>query len=327
MINIIVWGMGSRAEKFIDRIKSWKREDEYKISAITDSSVKETGGSFNDVPILSKENWSNIEPDCIVICASGYEKEISKVINNLYGKEMKYYTPIDDDLYTDVFFKKQTDMMQKENDLYNIFKNSKHKYTIKVLNYFDVYDKWFSRFRDTDVVVCEVGIYRGGSLQMWKEYFGKNATIIGVDISEECKKFEEDQIHVEIGSQNDVNFWNYIKEKYPKIDILIDDGSHMNEHQILTFESMFPHISDNGIYLCEDVDTSYWEDYGGGYKKEGTMIEYAKDCIDVIHASYFDSHNLINNITDMYGIHFYDNMVLIEKKNVLPCIVIRKENK
>ena len=63
-------------------------------------------------------------------------------------------------------------------------------------HYFDIYDKYFSQYRDTDVVFVEIGIYQGGSLQMWKEYLGPKIMIYGIDINPECKKFEDEQIEV-----------------------------------------------------------------------------------------------------------------------------------
>lgn len=294
--------------------------EECEIVAITDSLTERTNGSFFGIPVYSFEEWCEVSTDCIVVCANGYEEEISKIINKLSGENKKYYTPYDSSLYTEVLYVNRVNMMLKENDLFKIFKLHEHNNSVKWLHYFDIYDKWFSKYRNTDVVVCEIGVNEGGSVQIWKDYFGKDATIIGIDILEECKKYEEEQIHIEIGSQADINFLNYIKSKYPRIDILIDDGSHINEHQILTFENMFSHISNGGVYLCEDLHTSYWENYGGGYKKEQTMIEYVKNFIDIQNANYFDSSNLSCSYNDMnmcYGLHFYDSMVLIEKNIVL----------
>jgi hypothetical protein len=73
----------------------------------------------------------------------------------------------------------------------------------------------------------------------------------------------------------------------PRIDIVIDDGGHTMKQQIATFEEMFPRIDGNGVYLCEDMITSYWPDYGGGLRKRGTFVEYSKafiDCINAWHA-------------------------------------------
>ena len=151
-----------------------------------------------------------------------------------------------------------------ENDLFKYWVQKEHRCLYKWFHYFPIYEKWFKDFRDTDLVFVEVGVYNGGSMQMWKDYFGKKAKIIGIDIDKRCKQFEEDQVTIEIGSQEDVNFWNAFKQKYPRVDILLDDGGHTMNQQIVTFMQMFPHIKDGGIYMCEDCHTSYWENYGGG---------------------------------------------------------------
>lgn len=151
-----------------------------------------------------------------------------------------------------------------QGDLIKFWLFEDHRLSTKWLNYFPVYEKWFSPYRGKDMVFVEVGVWKGGSIQMWKNYFGKDAKIIGIDINPDCKKFEDEQISIEIGSQDDAKFWASFKEKYPRVDILLDDGGHMMNQQIVTFREMFPHIKDGGLYMCEDCHTSYHEIFGGG---------------------------------------------------------------
>ena len=66
-------------------------------------------------------------------------------------------------------------------------------------NYFDVYERYFAAFRDKEVVILEIGVFHGGSLQMWKSYFGDKAKIYGIDINPRCKELEEENIHIFIG--------------------------------------------------------------------------------------------------------------------------------
>lgn len=164
----------------------------------------------------------------------------------------------------------------------------------------------------------EIGVAKGGSLQMWKDYFGKGAQIIGVDIEKGTKDFEEESIRIEIGSQSDRDFLKSLKEKYPKIDIFIDDGGHTMEQQIITFEEMFPHISYGGVYLCEDLHTSYWEECGGGYRYPNTYIEYSKNFIDYIHAWHSRTNALQENkySRSMHSLHYYDSILVIEKEKM-----------
>lgn len=123
----------------------------------------------------------------------------------------------------------------------------------KWLHYFDIYHRHFSRFTGREVHVLEIGVYSGGSLEMWREYFGPKCRVYGVDIERACKVYEDDRTKIFVGDQGDRGFWKRFKEQNPAIDILIDDGSHDPEHQIVTLEEMLPHLRPGGIYLCEDV--------------------------------------------------------------------------
>ena len=151
-----------------------------------------------------------------------------------------------------------------QGDLMKFWLFEDHHCIDKPIIHFPVYEKWFSPYRDKDIVFVEVGVQNGGSLQMWKNYFGKDAKIIGVDIDPDCKKLEEEQITIEIGSQEDKNFWAMFKEKYPRVDILLDDGGHKMNQQITTLCEMYPHLKYGGLYMCEDCGTSYSESFGGG---------------------------------------------------------------
>lgn len=206
------------------------------------------------------------------------------------------------------------------NDLQQYFYKNSGNMIDKWEHYFDIYDKYFSQYRDTDVVFVEIGIYQGGSLQMWKEYLGPKAKIYGIDINPECKKFEDEQIEVIIGDQENKDFLKSLKNKIPKIDILLDDGGHTMKQQINTFEAMFEHIKYDGIYMCEDVHTSYWNEYKGGFKNKNTFIEYTKNIIDDLNAWHSRSKKLkVNNFTEsISAIHFYDSIVVIEKSKISP---------
>ena len=154
---------------------------------------------------------------------------------------------------------------------------------------------------------------------MWKNYFGQKAKIYGVDINPNCKQLEEDRISIFIGDQGDKNFLRVLKKNIPKIDILVDDGGHEMKQQIITFEELFPHISSNGVYLCEDLHTSYMKKFGGGYKEKNTFIEYSKNFIDQINAWFSEEPNRFR-VTDLtrtvYSLHYYNSVLVIEKNPV-----------
>lgn len=219
------------------------------------------------------------------------------------------------------------------NDLQKYFVNNQRGLIFKWKHYFEIYERHFSRFRNTEVHIVEIGVLGGGSLQMWKEYFGPKAKVYGVDINPKCSRYKEDQIDIFIGNAEDKGFLKMLTEKIP-IDILIDDGAHTMEQQIIIFEGLFNHISPHGVYLCEDTFSSYQpRAYGGGYKKFGTYIEYTKNFIDYIHAwhsgqDYFPKEAEGKNklppepyrlpVSDftrsVHSLHYYDSVVVIEKR-------------
>ena len=154
---------------------------------------------------------------------------------------------------------------------------------------------------------------------MWKNYFGPDARIYGVDINPHCKQLEEEQIEIFIGDQADKEFLKSLVEAIPRIDILIDDGGHTMKEQINTYEVLFPHIDKEGIYVCEDLHTSYWKKFGGGYRRSGSFIEYSKNFIDFIHAWHSKQPRRLNvsNFTrSVHSLHYYNSILVIEKKTI-----------
>ncbi len=157
-----------------------------------------------------------------------------------------------------------------------------HKWT----HYFPIYERHFSRFRNQSLTFLEIGCGGGGSLQMWKRFFGPFAQIVGIDIEPACKAYEEDQIAVRIGDQSDRNFLAGIVEEFGVPDIVLDDGSHRMSDMLATFEAIYPLQNRNAIYCVEDLHTAYWDEYGGGLKREGSFIEVCKALIDQLNADH-----------------------------------------
>ena len=201
------------------------------------------------------------------------------------------------------------------NELENYFKNNTGRLIYKWHHYFDIYEKHFARFRGKAPVILEIGVFQGGSLQMWKDYFGPGTKIYGIDIDSRCKSLEEPGIEIFIGSQSDRPFLQKIIKTIPPFDILIDDGGHNMKQQIASFEGLFGHIKENGVYLCEDCHTSYWKEFSGGYRKKKTLIEYTKNWIDSINAYHSKSkRHKVNDLTlNVKSLTYYDSIVVIEK--------------
>ncbi|MFC3691127.1 class I SAM-dependent methyltransferase [Chenggangzhangella methanolivorans] len=182
----------------------------------------------------------------------------------------------------------------------------------KWTQYIPVYERHVARFQNRSITMLEIGVNRGGSLQMWKRYLGPYATIVGVDIAEKCKEFEEDQIYVRIGSQADTAFLDEICEEFGPFDVILDDGSHINDHQVVTIEHLYNRLTPEGVYLVEDTHTSYVERYGGGLRAPGTFIEYCKNKIDALNG-YNYSGGVDQFTKNTISIHVYDSIVVFER--------------
>lgn len=218
---------------------------------------------------------------------------------------------------------KACEMLQApENYLELYFFTNQQRLINKWFHYFKIYDRYFSCFKHKPVNILEIGLAEGGSIQMWKSYFGKQAKINGIDILTHCKNFEEENVEVFCGSQDDPNFLSNMIQKTGPFDIIIDDGSHYSAHQIASFEFLFTHLNKHGIYLVEDVHSSYLKNFEGDYKKPDTFIEYCKNIVDKMHASYNDSISEDYLYHNVEYIHFYDSIVVIgknPKQSIINC--------
>lgn len=203
-------------------------------------------------------------------------------------------------------------------DLYNYFDNNPGRLIHKWGHYFNIYERHFSIFRGRPITLLEYGVFHGGSLQMWKHYFGPQARIIGVDINPRCAELAEPGIEIFIGDQEDPATHRALREKYGEFDIVLDDGGHTMRQQIITFEEMYPAVKAGGIYLAEDLHTSYFAAWGGAWRKPDTFIEYSKKLIDQLAAWYKPCPECQPDYITRtaYALHFYDSILVIEKQNI-----------
>ncbi len=175
-------------------------------------------------------------------------------------------------------------------------------------HYLPIYDRHFEKFRGREVHVVEICVYIGGSLDMWKEYFGQLSHIYGVDVAPECRVYEEPGVEIFIGDQADPDFWKRFISQVPRVDIVIDDGGHKMYQQVPTLEALLPHMQPGGVYLCEDLVGEYNQflDYVFGLSRglhtfrPGTKI--------VTGAPPTDAQSVIDSM------HFYPYVTVIEKR-------------
>jgi hypothetical protein len=195
-------------------------------------------------------------------------------------------------------------------------KNIDHRYT-------QHYRKFLSPVRRRRINLLEIGVggygdprSGGASLRMWRSYFPKGR-IYGIDIDD--KSFhDERRIKTFQGSQADTDFLRTVVETIGPIDIIIDDGSHQCEHAIISFECLFPLMSERGVYAIEDVQTSYWETFGGNDQdpdRPDTIVGYFKRLIHGLNYEERPSFTCEPSFFDknILGISFYHNLIIIEK--------------
>jgi len=186
----------------------------------------------------------------------------------------------------------------------------------KWAHYFDVYERELNTLQGRDIRFLEIGIFKGGSIPMWTRFFGPGAHMVFADIDPACRALGEAGTHIEIGDQSDPAFLAELAAKHGPFDVIIDDGGHQMDQQITSFEGLWPHLSDGGLYIVEDTHTSYWPGFGGGYRAPSSFIEYAKGLIDKMHSWYTDQDDLFpfdDMARQMRNVRFHDSIVVIEK--------------
>ena len=216
---------------------------------------------------------------------------------------------------TDLSKEEAAAFLEKHNtELGRLFFSHEGRVMQKWVHYLDLYDTYLAPYRSKPVKMLEIGVNRGGSLQLWRRYFGAEASIYGVDVNPECTELADAPTQIRIGSQADPAFLRSVISEMGSPDIIIDDGSHAAKHQQISFETLFPLLAPDGIYVIEDMHTAYWRgEWEGGYKRPGTAVELVKQLIDDMHGWWHRRSPRLANREDLVAIHVHDSITFIEK--------------
>ena len=181
------------------------------------------------------------------------------------------------------------------------------------------YQQYLEPLRKSKINLVEIGVggyadnSGGNSLRMWKQFF-RSGKIVGIDI-EDKTRFRESRIDIRQCDQTDAQTLRLLSEEYGGFDIIVDDGSHINDHVVKTFQILFPLLRPNGIYAIEDVQTSYWPSWGGGISSPQSCMAYFKSIADGLNHSEYPSENYKPNYfdTNVLSIVFFHNLILVRK--------------
>ncbi len=211
-----------------------------------------------------------------------------------------------------------------EGDLAQIFAQGSPQLIHKWHHYLPIYDRYFSPWRNRPLRFLEIGVSQGGSLSMWRRYFGPQATIFGIDIDPACAAYDGIAGQVRIGSQADPAFLAAVVAEMGGIDIVLDDGSHRMDHIRASFRTLFPQVQPGGLYFVEDLHTAYLPTYGGGYRASANFFNFARDMVDDMHRWYHRKSSTTADLGTMCtGIHIHDSICVFDRNPTLPPVQSR----
>ena len=199
-------------------------------------------------------------------------------------------------------------------DLLDIYASNQGQVVHKWHHYIPIYERYFAQFRARKFRFLEIGVSKGGSLNLWRRYFGPEAIIFGIDIDPACRAFNGISGQVRIGSQDDPRFLDSVIEEMGGVDVVLDDGSHQIPHVIQSLRHIFPKLNLGGIYMIEDLHTAYWNEFGGGYQTKDHFFKFVAELMDDMHHWYHVAGVKHPQIGDACpAIHIHDSITVLEK--------------
>jgi hypothetical protein len=188
---------------------------------------------------------------------------------------------------------------QKSDTLENIHREkTSGKVSDKWESYLKVYDRTFAPLRDKKISLLEIGVQNGGSLEVWSKYFKNAEAIVGCDINPLCRNlsYQDPRIHLVVGDANAAEIIKTVTQISPRFDVIVDDGSHVSDDIINSFNLYFPLVQPGGIYVVEDTHTLYYKSHGGGLERKKTATTFFKLFADLVNYEHWDSKKTIEEL-------------------------------
>jgi hypothetical protein len=203
--------------------------------------------------------------------------------------------------------------------LWSIHEGGTENLIFKWDHYLPIYEKFLYGYVNRSVLIFEIGVMGGGSLELWRKYLGPSSMVVGIDIDPACRSFASTGIAVEIGDQSDPVFLQHLIDKYGSPDVVIDDGSHQNKDTLASFNFFRRYMNKNSVYIVEDLHTAYMDKFSGNAKGSGSIFDLMRMEVDEMHAKYRnsdsntkDSGGTFSPKTGVSGMHIYDSLLIFE---------------
>ena len=229
--------------------------------------------NFHNLPVYNFSDF-NIQNNAGIILAFGskYHKEIlpelkkRNLLNQCFIQSQIIFSDENVDRNMSSLLKEssyETDSYFKNfNELDSIGKSTKTDKCSVYHNYLDKYEFFLRKFKNENIKLLELGVYEGSSIKMWEEYFPKS-DIIGVDINPDCQKFNNERTKIITADLSNIDDIDKLKDIRP--NIILDDASHLWSHQLKALFTLFPSLIPGGVYILEDLCTSFRSYKNTGY--------------------------------------------------------------
>lgn len=209
-------------------------------------------------------------------------------------------------------------------------------------HYFEIYDDLLSAFYGQRVNYLEIGVQSGGSLETARKLFAPDSTIVGMDIDPGCKRLEDTGVatKVIIGSQSDDAILDQVIRQFPRLDVIVDDGSHIQADMIVSFLRLFPILSENGVYIIEDTHTNYSPQHQASFLGIG-LYDYFKGLSERLNIDFMDPkmrstrykipranrppvEQPADICREIFSITFFDSVIAVKKRQKKEPLRIRQ---
>ena len=184
-------------------------------------------------------------------------------------------------------------------------------------HYFPIYERFLDKYVGSEARVLEIGVFRGGGLDLLADYLGPSVRLVGMDIDETARDLADPKFPVFLGDQSDPHDLLSLQEQHGPFDVIVDDGGHTVKQQVVSAETLFPLLRDGGVYLIEDVHTSYWSEYLDA--GDDNLLDWARARLDDVNAHHFSREQDLNVWQRcLRAVHVFDSMVVLEKAESYP---------